>query len=309
MEDIMRLVRRFIALFAAAAAISTCGAAIAEDEAEAAARKAIDAATRKFVEAFNVGDTKVMLSLWTEDGDYIGENGERTRFRDRLAVADANKQTGKEKDKSHPSLVMLIDSVRLVTPQVATVDGTSVYKSSGDAPAVHGRYAATWVLRGEQWLLDSVRENHVPAGLHHAHLMELEWMLGEWTVDAKDSPLETRVRWSADGNYLEREFKSQLPGRGDHSGVQRIGWDPKREQFRSWTFADDGSFSHGLWTATENGWTIEISGVTTDGKSTGSVTRITKIDDNALEWESVEATIEGQPLPDLKLRLIRKAKK
>jgi hypothetical protein len=151
-----------------------------------------------------------------------------------------------------------------------------------------------------------VRENHVPAGLHHAHLTDLEWLIGDWTAKGDGPSVETSIHWSKDGNYIDREFTSNVPGRGDQSGTNRIGWDPKRAQFRSWTFGHDGSFAHGLWEPIDNGWAMELSGVTADGKTTGSLGRITKIDDNTIEWDSMENTLEGQPMPDLKLRLHRK---
>jgi hypothetical protein len=91
--------------------------------------------------------------------------------------------------------------------------------------------------------------------------------------------------------------------------MQRIGWDPKRGQFRSWTFGSDGSFSQGLWHETEHGFEIEVSGVSADGKSTGSLTKLHRIDANTIEWESTEATQEGEALPDLKIKLTRKQAK
>lgn len=306
----MRLARRLFPALSLTIVAFACGFATAADDSEAAAKEEIQRATRKFVDAFNAGDTKIMSSFWTDNGDFVGENGERILFREQLAARAGAKENEKEKEKdkekNRPSLTMLVDTVRFVTPQVATVDGTSVFKPRGDGPTLHARYTATWVLRGDHWLLDSIRENHVTSGMHHAHLMALEWMVGEWTEEGKNPRIASVTRWSADGNYLEREFRSRLPGRGEKVGVQRIGWDPKREQFRSWTFGGDGSFSHSLWEAADKGWTIEVSGVTADGKSSGSLNRITKIDDNTMEWESVEATVEGESLPDLKLRLIRK---
>ena len=307
----MRLARRLI-IVSTLAATSACGFALAQDDA-AATREQIVAATKQFVEAFNSGDIKKMSELWTEHGDFVGENGQKINFREQLAARAAVKKpaNAKEKDLVRPSLTMAVDSVRIVASGVATVDGTSTFKSYPGAPAVHSRFTATWVMREGQksWSLDSVRENHVPVGLHHAHLAELKWMIGQWSAEDKDANFETVIRWSADGNYLEREFKTRLPGRGEQSGMQRIGWDPKGEQFRSWTFAHDGSFSQAEWTSTENGLEAEVSGVTADGKSIGSLARINKINDDTIEWESVEATLEGQPLPDLKLRLVRKGKK
>lgn len=307
----MRLVRRSSICLSAILSLA-CSHAFAQDDPAEAARTAIRDSTRHFVAAFNAGDTRAMTALWTENGDFVGENGKKILFREQLAARAKAElpEDVKEGDLVRPSLGMTVDGVRFPTPRVATVDGTSIFRTHPGAPAVHSRYTATWVLNdGDKWLLDSVRENHVPAGSHHAHLMDLEWMIGEWTANGNSPLVETTLKWSADGNYLERTFHSRLPGRGDRVGAQRIGWDPKREQFRSWTFSSDGSFTQALWTATENGWNAETSGVTADGKSTGSITKINRIDDNTMEWESVEATVEGQAMPDLKLRLIRKPAK
>ena len=281
----MRLFRRLTVVLSLAAT-SACGFVFAGEDAAEAAHDQILAATKQFVAAFNAGDIKQMSELWTEHGDFVGENGQKINFRELLAARAAIKkpENVKEKDLVRPSLEMTVDSVRFVTPDVATVDGTSSFTSHPGAPEVHSRYVATWVRSEGKagWTLDSVRENHVPAGLHRAHLEDLEWMVGDWVAENKESQLESIVRWSEDGNYLERHFKSVLPGRGQQSGVQRIGWDPKAGLFRSWTFAHDGSFSQALWTPTEKGFDAEVSGVTADGKSTGSLSRITKVNDDTI---------------------------
>lgn len=308
----MRPSRRSLACLILAATTCAGGFAIAQDKSTEAAGEQIRAATTRFVEAFNSGDARRMSEFWTPHGDFVGENGQKFNFREHVAARPQPTKSDNPKEKAppRPSLMMTVESIRFVTPDVATVDGVSVFKNPG-ATATHGRYTATWVRSGDKglWLLDSVRENHVASGLHHAHLMELAWLVGDWTEDSKEPRIQSEVRWSADGNYLERTFTGKLPGRLPQSGVQRIGWDPKRGQFRSWTFAHDGSFSQGLWEETEKGWNAEISGVTADGRSTGSLNKLTRLDDNAILWESVEATMEGEPLPDLKLKLIRKPAK
>lgn len=309
----MRLERRPLIAIMLVTAICASGWAVAQEKAHEADVAQIHQATARFIEAFNSGDAKQMSQFWTAQGDFVGENGLKFTFREHLAENPAPARNENPKDKpakdSAPPrlhLQMTVDSVRFVTPNVATVDGISILRRSGE-PARHGRYTATWVRENDKggWLIDSVRENQISNGGHHAHLMELEWMIGRWTDGGKDPRVITDVRWSADGNYLERTFTADLPGRNDKSGVQRIGWDPKRGQFRSWTFDADGSFSQGLWEETDNGWLVEIAGVTVDGRSTGSLNRLTRIDDNTITWESTEATIEGEPLPDLKFKLFR----
>jgi len=175
---------------------------------------------------------------------------------------------------------------------------------------VYGRFTATWVKSEKSgWQLDSVRENHIEEGAHRLHLMSLDWMFGEWVDADGKARIETKMGWTADGNYLERTYSITLPGRGDQRGVQRIGWDPKADQFRSWNFNDDGSFSQGLWHEIENGFEIELSGVTADGHGKGSLMKVLRTGQNSLEWQSTEATEDGVPLPDMKLKLVRKTAK
>lgn len=273
------------------------------------AREAIETATRKFVSAFNSGDTATMMSLWTKSGDIISGTGQQVFFRDRIVAARNAAADGQAKPQADSSVVMTIDNIRFVTPQVAMVDGTTVYTPAPNVDPIHNRYSAVWVLRENNWRMDSIRENPIAADLHNAHLKELAWMVGSWIDNESDPHLQLQFRWSSDGNYLESQFKSRLPGRGDRSGVQRIGWDAQLGQFRSWTFGHDGGFSQAIWTAFETGWTIENSGVTFAGKPTADQIQITKVNSNTIQWVYENGTIGGQAVPDFRLQLFRKTAK
>lgn len=287
---------------------TAAGWVAAQDAPQAADEQTIRQLTQKFVEAFNAGDIKSMAALWTPGGDFVGENGRKILFQHELSTRAENRPEGIDpKDIVRPNLQMLVTSVRLVTPLVATVDGSTIFKHYPGAPATYGRYTAIWVKNDKAgWQLDCVRENQIEKGAHHLHLMSLEWMFGEWVDADGKARIETRLGWSADGNFLERPYCVTIPGRGEQRGVQRIGWDPKSNQFRSWNFNSDGSFSQGIWHEIENGFEIEVSGVTADGRGTGSLTKVTRTSDNGMEWQSIEATEDGVPLPDLTLKLIRK---
>jgi uncharacterized protein (TIGR02246 family) len=299
---------RLIVLGVLASLSLTCALAYGEDIEEIDAREAIDTATRRFVEAFNAGEVGTMKSLWTERADFIDQNGKRIFFQDRInAAAELAKKNGAPVDPS--TLVMTINTVRFITPQVATVDGTSIYTASGQSDPTHSRYTAVWTLRGNNWLLDSLRENQIAQSQHNAHLEELAWMVGHWADTEIDPRFECQIRWTNDGNYLECEFKSQLFGRGEHSGVERIGWDAQLGQFRSWTFRHDGGFSQSIWTAAEKGWMIEISGVTAGGQPMGGQKQLVKRNGNTIDMIYTNGTLGGQMLPDFQLRILRKGTK
>jgi uncharacterized protein (TIGR02246 family) len=275
----------------------------ADEKIPTADEAAVRAATAKFVAAFNSGDSKTTAAFWTEDGDFVGLSGQAVRMRERISQAKSDKQAADKK----PTLALSISSIRFVTPDVATVDGSSMFKASAVTRTVHGRYTAVWVKRDGHWMIDSIREATLPTGGHHSRLSELEWMIGEWVADdGEGGKLASIVSWSADGNFILREFKSELPGRGTHSGVQRIGYDAQAEKIRSWTFQHDGGFSEGQWDGDDGHWTADITSVTADGQLGSSTNEITKIDENTIEWESTGAVIGGRELPDLKLRVKRK---
>lgn len=293
------------------AMVSTLGWAQAQDTPKNTDEQAIRQLTQSFVDAFNKGDIKAMAALWTPEGDFVGEDGRKIHFQKQLAARAANRPEGIDpKDAVRPRLRMFVDSVRLITPRVANVDGSSIFNLFPGAPDTYGRYSAIWV-KGDTsgWQLDSVRENHIEKGAQHLHLMSLDWMLGTWVDADGKARIETTLGWAPDGNFLERPYCVSIPGRGDQRGIQRIGWDAKLGQFRSWNFDSDGSFSQGIWREIENGFEIEVSGVTADGRSTGSLMTIIRTGDNSIEWQSTEATENGAPLPDLKLKLVRKATK
>jgi hypothetical protein len=202
---------------------------------------------------------------------------------------------------------MSVDSLRLIAKDVALVHGASMLKHGEQTS--HGGYLAVWLREDGKWTIESIRESKTPVGSPHAVLSQLSWMVGDWTAEEKEVSVETSVAWSPDRNFLLREFKISAAGRTERSGIQRLGWDPAAEQFRSWVFLTDGSFTEGSGEMSGDSLVIESSGSIADGKRAESTTRYTKVDENTVLWESLGATIDGESLPDLKVRLVRKASK
>jgi hypothetical protein len=280
-----------------------------ESAAVESAREEIASATRRFVAAFNRGDTPTLLSLCTKSGDFVDGSHPRVFFQDRIR-ANAKLDGGQQGSSlTSATVTMSIGNIRFVTPQVAMVDGTSVFKPAPDVVPNYSRYSAVWVLRNNDWLLDDIRENPIPDNSHNAHLRSLEWITGSWIDNDADPRISISYRWSNDGSYLEATFKSRLPGRGQQSGTQRIGWDARFGDFRSWTFDHRGTFSEGQWDAVEDGWRVEVSGTTADGAETADQIQIKKVDDHTMEWVFTNGTQAGQSLPDFRLQLFRRTQR
>ena len=82
------------------------------------------------------------------------------------------------------------------------------------------------------------------------------------------------------------------------SGVQLIGFNPEGNRIQSWNFSPDGGHAIGTWTPRDKGWAAEIRGVAGDGTITTAVNLLTKLDDNAYVWQSIQRTAAGAALPD-----------
>jgi uncharacterized protein (TIGR02246 family) len=286
-----------LALIGLLPCLATVAKAVEQPTAETAA---VRQAVSSFVKAFNSGDAKAMHDAWTETGDFINESGKRFRIKEMLL---AEQKAG---EKPTRKLTLEPEQVRLVTPAVATVDGFSIFQNGEHSPAQHGRFTATLVRKDDNWLFDSVRESAARVDSHHQHLAELAWMVGEWTGEHDGAQLHTKAAWSEDGNYLLRTFNFTAPDRGTLSGTQRIGWDPRAEVFRSWTFTHDGGYSVGTLKPIKGGLEADVWGVTAEGQATSHIARYLRVDANTTMYESVQATLEGDDVPDIKVELKRK---
>ena len=102
-----------------------------------------------------------------------------------------------------------------------------------------------YVKQDGRWLQAAVRDELLGGPTPHERLGELEWMIGEWVNESQAAVVHTTCRWSEDGNFLLREFTMKTQGEPVLSGTQRIGWDPVRQQIRSWVFDSEGGFGQG----------------------------------------------------------------
>lgn len=109
---------------------------------------------------------------------------------------------------------------------------------------------------------------------------------------------ESVFEWTAGRSFLKRTYTVTHPDRSITSGIQIIGYSPLTEQIQSWNFGSDGSVSIGIWTSQPNGWAAAIRGLTVEGTPTFAVNVLTRIDDQAQSWKSIERRIGDVPLAD-----------
>ncbi len=274
---------------------TAAAAAPAEPQRDASADlSAIRATSHAFVEAFNKGNAKAVAALWTEDGDFIDEAGQTSKGRP--AIADAYARFFAE--YPHAKLRVVIDDLRLLSDTAAIEDGRAFVDPPPAGAPAFGKYTAVHVKVDGKWLMSTVRDTRVETLSAFRAVADLQWLIGTWTAEEHGVKSESVCRWVANKSFVERKYTVTHPDGTSTSGVQLIGWNPERGHVQSWDFSSDGGNAVGIWSPHEGGWTAEASGVTGDGAPTTAVIRLTRLDDNAYVWQSVNRTINGTALPD-----------
>jgi uncharacterized protein (TIGR02246 family) len=255
---------------------------------------AIRAESQEFVAAFNMGDAKAIAALWTEDGDYVDESGRSFAGRDAIEQAYA----GFFADNPNVRVRIVIDSLRLLSDSAAIEDGRTVIDPAPPGVPAHGKYTAVHVKVDGKWLMSTVRDTQVETPSAYGNVADLEFLIGTWTAEEHGAVSESVCRWVANKSFVERSYTVTGLDGTTTSGVQLIGWNPKESHVQSWTFSSDGGHAVGVWTLREQGWSAEVQGVTGDGTLTSAVNMLTRLDDNAYVWQSIQRTAGGQSLPD-----------
>jgi uncharacterized protein (TIGR02246 family) len=255
---------------------------------------AIRAESQAFVDAFNKGDAKAIAELWTEEGEYIDDSGHTFAGRDAIETGYARFFT----ENPHVQIRIVIDSLRLLGDSAAIEDGRAmVDPPPGGAPGI-GKYTAVHVKVDGKWRMATVRDTRVETPSAYSHVADLEWLIGTWTAEEHGAKTESVCRWVANKSFVERSYNVTHADGTTISGVQLIGWNPQGGHVQSWNFSSDGGHAIGVWTPREQGWSAEVRGVTGDGTPTAAVNLLTRLDDNAYVWQSVQRTVGGAPLPD-----------
>ena len=156
--------------------------------------------------------------------------------------------------------------------------------------------------RDGKWLQDHIRDYPLPESAEessaHDHLKELEWLVGDWIDESDEAEVRTTCRWSEHQAYLIRSFEVKVRGKASTTGSQRIGWDPRQKQIRSWVFDADGGFSEGFVARDGERWVMKSTGVLKDGRPVSATNVLTRVNRDTIRWTSVDRTVGAEVLPD-----------
>jgi uncharacterized protein (TIGR02246 family) len=255
-------------------------------EDEAAIRKA----AADFIKLVEKGDAKGVAAAWTEDGEYIDDDG--TTIRGRAAIEAAYAKAFAKKKKTNVEIN--IESIRFPSKDTAIEEGyAKMYRDGSDQPTC-SRYSVLHVREGGKWLMAVLREwPDEGVSLH-----DLDWLIGTWQSKNDDTEVRSKYEWDANKNSIRCTFTIKGPGR-NVTATQIIMKDPRGGDLRSWIFEDNGGFGEGEWTRDGKKWVIEASGVEADGGELTAKNILTPVDKDTFVWQSTERTLDGEDLPDI----------
>ncbi len=255
-------------------------------EDEAAIRKA----TADFIKAVEKGDARAVAASWTEQGEYLGDDG--TTIRGRAAIEAAyTKAFARNKNLK---VEMTVESIRFPSKDSAIEEGyAKSYHRNAEYPTT-SRYSVLHVREGGRWLMAVLREWPDEA----VSLRDLDWLIGTWEAKNDEAEVRTVYAWDARKNSIRCQITIKGKGRTVHA-LQVILKDPRTGQLRSWMFDDDGGFGDGAWTRDGKRWVISANGVQADGGEVTAANILTPVDRDTFTWQSTERTLDGSELPSI----------
>jgi uncharacterized protein (TIGR02246 family) len=292
--------------FAYCLALSLINPGIAGAEEPSPELDGLRKAATEFVQAYNRKDAASLAAMFTENGEITDVSAE-----DITSGRDAIKARYEEifADPKAPEMAIEVASVRFVTPTVAIEDGTYYLDLPGDdSPVIATAYTATLTKSATgTWQVASTRSlKDVTAA--EDQLAELATNLkGEWVCTREGVKVELVFGWDDSGKFLSGEAVVTKPDSDPLTSTIRIGWDGARKGINWWIFDNEGGFSKAAWTASDDGWLSHGEGTTAEGEATSANGHVVFDGEDTMIWKTTNRLVNGESLPDIELRLVRRA--
>ena len=257
-------------------------------------KQAIDKLIKEQIQAFNNRDAAAIAANWTTDAEYIRNDGDPVRGRDAIqkGYAEFFKTL-----KGKPTLEVQADNLRFPSADTAVSEVTLRLKNEqGDL--IGSSWRNTLVVREDgKWKVAMVQEWDRDNSLDDS-LKDLEWLIGTWRMDTKGQDVTTTYEWDENKAFIRGKYTVKQGGKVAESGMHLFGKDNAAGGIRSWVFQSDGGFGDGLWTRDGKKWTVDFEGVTADGKKLSASVVYVRVNADTFTWQSVQQTIDGQPIAD-----------
>jgi uncharacterized protein (TIGR02246 family) len=255
---------------------------------------AIDKLIKANIQAFNDRDAAAIAANWTDEGEYIRNDGDPVRGR-----ADIQKGYAEffKTLKGKPTVEVQTDNLRFPSADTAVSEVTLRLKNE-QGQVIASSWRNTLLVRENgQWKVALVQEWDRDNSLDDT-LKDLEWLIGTWRMDTKDRDVTTTYEWDENKTFIRGKYTVKQDAKVIESGMQIFGRDNADGGIRSWVFQSDGGFGDGLWTRDGKNWTVDFGGVTADGKKLSATVNYVRVNADTFTWQSVQQTVDGQPIAD-----------
>jgi len=255
--------------------------------------QSIKGALANFARLLAAGDAAGLAQLWTEDGEYVDEEGVCTRGRKQIQerFTLVFTQDGK------PRVQLAADKIKHLAPTVALVEGVVQRDEEGQTrPGSH--FAMVMVKSDSGWLMSSAAERTVVSTSHYDYLRQFDWIIGDWSSSTDAATVHMKAEWLPNKNFILCKYETKKADGTVAVDIQLIGWDPIIEQARSWHFDNAGGFGQGVWSRVNNQWLCDTTGVEGDGSTTKSRNIISLTNADAFTWASVHRSVDGMAVGD-----------
>lgn len=254
---------------------------------------AVQTAVKNLVKVFEKGDAKALADLWTEEGEYVGDDA--APLRGRGAIEEGYVQFFKK--NAGVKLELTVESIRFLSRDSAVVEGTArSYKGSKAGEPTSSRLSALYARDNGQWFIALLREWPDEG----AALRDVDWLIGSW--EAKNDAVEVRTtyEWDEGRSFIRARFTIKNKEKDvSLSGTQLIGKDPRTGLLHSWLFESDGGFSEAVWNWDGKQWRLDAAGVEADGDETTATNLLTPVDKDSFTWQSIDRTAGGETAPNI----------
>lgn len=246
-----------------------------------------------FQHAFNEHDAKRLAEMFAKDAQIVSAAGHTCRGREEIEASFS------EYFESNPDATVSIEieTIRPLSSNLIIEEGTTTTTARVDGPDVLARYSVIYAKDGDEWQVGYARDTTADEAADE-NIKNLSWLIGDWMDESSDAIVMTSYHWSNNRRCIEGEFHLHSSGYPTMDGTMRIGWDPQARQLRSWIFDSDGGFATGLWSETEDGWMIKLTGVMRDGRTTSATNTLRREHADRLVFCSTDRTLGGFAMPD-----------
>jgi hypothetical protein len=219
--------------------------AAAADDGARALRDALDAATRRYVEATNCRRFEALADQWTE-GAELSEGGGLIVGREAIVASirgwlEANPEA---------RLALRLTAVKALGPSAARVRGVMSFTRKPGAKPIETRFESLRVLEGATWRL---AESTVEPSQADA-LEALAWMVGTWRATDPESGASVDASYQrvAGGHVILGGIRHRAPPRDglpatEIDVVELIHPDKATGSVRSWVFDSTGARAEGVF--------------------------------------------------------------